>query len=125
MSSVVEVAIVDALNADSELAPTVYLHQPPRNVRAPIVVCQLVGDPNTKHTLARYGGEALLQFDVYAKTYDGGSVRGDVKNALRRIRGTVSDLRSVSVAISNELAQGLDEGGLWRWTIDATVTWEG
>lgn len=125
MSSAVEIAIAGAINADAEFAPTVYEQQPPRNVRPPIVVCQIIGDQNTKHTLSRYGGEALLQLDIYSKTYgEGAALRSDLKDALRRIRGSVSDFRSVAVIVTNELSQGLEEGGLWRWTVDATVLWE-
>lgn len=128
MSKALEVEITKALNADAvftDAVGTVYLSQPPRAVKAPIVVCQLVGDPNTKHTLARYGGEALLQFDLYGKTYDDTAVlRDELKDALRRIRGSVGDLVNVYAVVSNEVSQGLEEGGLWRWTVDATVTWE-
>lgn len=126
MSSAPEVEIVAALNADAALTGEVgmfYLNQWPRNLKTPVVIVQAIGDSNTKRTLAAYGGELALQFDLYNKK-DTPELRSTLKTALRSLRGTVGQLRHVWVVITNEINQGVDQAGVWRWTVDATVNWE-
>lgn len=126
MNKAPEANIVDALNADAVLTGVVgtfHLNQWPRAVKLPAVTVQHVGDSNTKHTLAKYGGEMLLQFDIYNKT-DTPELRETLKAALRELRGTVGELSNVHVVVSNELNQGPDQTGAWRWTVDGTVYWE-
>lgn len=128
MSSAPEVEIVAALNADTSLATVgkLYLNQWPRGnrVKLPLTTVQLISDDNAKRSLARYGGSAALQFDIYNKA-DTPELREDLKAALRRLRGTVGQLTSVWAVVTNEINQGPDETGTWRYTVEATVNWEG
>jgi hypothetical protein len=84
-------------------------------------VVQLVGDANDQTLLAKRGGQARIQFDIYAKTKEEATLRISLKDALRRIRGTTGGLDVAAVRIVNDMSGGLQPGGAWRWTVEAEV----
>jgi hypothetical protein len=83
----------------------------------------LISDSNEKTFLYAYGGSADVQIDMYSKQRDGYSLRAEMKDALRRIRGVSGEIKITSVVVTNEQAFGLEETGLYRWVIDATVNY--
>lgn len=126
MNSAVEVEVTNYLNAQSSLVANVgvfFLDQRPKAPQFPMVTVQLLSDANTKHVLAKYGGEALIQFDIYHKKHDPG-LRQKLKEGLRQMSGTVGQLNHVWAVVTNEVTQGIDSAGVWRWTVDATIYWE-
>lgn len=123
MSRAPELELIAALEADATLMATfkaVYHEQADRAPKFPFLVVQLIGDTNEKHFLSAWGGEAAVQIDIYARTKDAG-LRATVKDALRRIRGATGGITVTAIRVSNELANGITQDGMHRYTIDATI----
>lgn len=125
MNRAPEREVVDWLNVYVVGLGTFHVDQWPRaGVKLPCVVVSLVADNNEKRYLSAYGGAMALQFDIYNKA-DTPEMRQMLKRALRAMRGTVGTLRGVHAVVTNEISHAIDPAGVWRWTVDATVTWEG
>lgn len=125
MSKAPEREILAWCNENVEGLGTFHADQWPRGpVKLPCVVVQLISDSNEKRYLSGYGGSMALQFDIYNKA-DTPELRQTLKQALRGMRGTVGSLSGVHAVVTNEISHSVDPSGAWRWTVDATVTWEG
>jgi len=121
-----EVELKTQLEADSSLMAsfsTIYTYVPQRTAKSPFAVVSLLSDSNEKTYLSYYGGAADVQIDIYSKERDGYSLRAEMKDALRRIRGVSGEIKITSVVVTNEQAFGLEDTGLYRWVIDTTVNY--
>lgn len=120
------VELVTQLQADTTLMASlnaVYEYVPQRTARTPFAVVSMLPDNNEKVYLSYYGGAAGVQIDIYSKQRDGYSLLYEMKDALRRIRGVSGEIKITSVVVTNDQAFGLEDTGLYRWGIDATVNY--
>jgi hypothetical protein len=126
MSRAPEAELVTQLQADTTLMAllnAIYEYVPQRTDRAPFAVVSLLSDNNEKKYLSYYGGSADVQIDIYSKHRDGYSLRAEMKDALRRIRGVSGEIKITSVVVTNEQTFGLEDTGLYRQVIDTTVNY--
>ena len=101
----------------------VYGSTVPRTIKTPFVVVSLLGDSNDKEFLSYWGGSAQLQLDIYSKDAADYELRAIVKGAARRIRGVSGGLKITSAVVRDEKTWGLEETGLYRWSVDIEVNY--
>ena len=102
-----------------------YWFQAPSGVTLPYVVYFQANDPNAKTVLSHYGGQARVQFDVYAANpFEVVDIRREVKDAVRGIRGDFGGVYIVNAEVTNEVTRGLTDDGYHSAVVDAIFHWE-
>ena len=102
----------------------VYFHSARSDSGLPRRVIWQVDDPSDKHLLSRYGGQARIQCDIWARQpFELPGLRGVVRDALRQIRTTEYGAQIYNTIIANELTRELDDTELYSAIVDVIVHW--
>ena len=120
----VEEAIYNLLKADAVFVAAVtnvYWRQAPAGTSLPYVTFDQVDDPRSKEMLCYYGGEARLQFNVFAESATAGLLMSQtLVGKVRDIRGLQNGLR-VHGNVVNVLTQPANVDGVYHRTVDVIV----
>lgn len=120
----VEEAVYNRLTSDAAFVAAItalYWRQAPAGTSLPYITYDQVDDPRTKELLAYYGGEARLQFNVFAESAsDGITMAQTLVEKVRDLRGVQNGLR-LTGTVANVLTQPANVDGIYHRTVDVIV----
>ena len=106
------------------LESPLYWHKAPLSSNPPYVVYRMVGDANDKETLSRYGGQARVQFDIYADSPIATvQERIRLKDGVREIRGVFEGTEIYSAVVVNEVTTEAESNFYQSSMVDVIFAW--
>lgn len=120
----VEEAVYNLLTADTTFVAAVtavYWRSAPAGTNLPYITFDQVDDPHTKELLSYYGGEARLQFNVFAESaMTGITMAQELVEKTRSIRGLQNGLQ-LTGRVVNSITQPPNVDGIFHRTVDVIV----